>query len=84
MALFARVWPAAKFTVEVPGAARSPGYTTTLPAVLPGTTVTFSDTDFAPDGSPHAPANVNVREAPAAIAGPCAPRVSTSRHGVRV
>ena len=68
--LFARVWPDEKFVVVVPVGPDPPGATRRQPALVGEVTVRLPAIDFAVAGTPHRPLMTNVREEPAAIAGP--------------
>src|SRR5512140_3210774 len=86
--LFARVWPAWKFSVDVPVTGAPPGTSRIEPAAVEPVTVRFPAIDFAVAGTPQRPWITNERAWPAESAGPpYVPfgfRVSKTRQGVRV
>jgi hypothetical protein len=89
IAFDARVWPAAKLSVEVAVETWSPAVTTSVPAAAAATTVTFNATARAVGGTPQDEAGTSkCRVPPAAIPGapygPAGPRVSARRQGVSV
>src|SRR5512135_1234175 len=85
-ALFARVRPAEKLTVEATGAPVPAGKTTTSPAPDGATTVAFADRETAVAGTPQAPVSANAFCVPAAMrpeVGSPPIRVSRTRQGAR-
>src|ERR1700726_693637 len=84
-ALLARVWPAAKLSVEAKGIAAPAGPRTRKPGTGAATTVRLAETAMARVEMPHWPAasKARVPEAgiPGAPNGPAAFRVSTRRQG---
>src|SRR5258706_887329 len=68
--LFARVFPAGKLIVLVPGTEPFPGKRVRDPAVGGATTVTLTESETAVSGMPQTPVTVTFRRTPATSAGP--------------
>src|ERR1700690_868429 len=87
IAAFATTLPSNEFSVETNGCVAPVGHAVRYGNTPSGTTVTFNEYAAAVDGTEQPPAgSTNERTVCAASSGPpnapCAPRVSTTRHGV--
>src|SRR6202142_2562272 len=87
IAAFATTLPSNEFKVETSGFAAPAGHAVKNDSGPSGTTVTFIEYAAAVAGTEQPPAgSANERVDCASISGPpnapCAPRVSTTRHGV--